>query len=53
MTPPLDGAKIDDGSSGFGDIIVTGLVGWHRDKLHYSTGLSVYVPTGDIRHGDA
>jgi hypothetical protein len=47
VTPPLEGANIDDGSSGFGDIIVTPIVGWHRDKLHYSTGMSVYMPTGD------
>jgi hypothetical protein len=47
VTPPLDGAAIDDSTSGIGDLIFTGLVGWHRDKLHYSTGLSVYAPTGD------
>lgn len=47
VTPPLDGANIEDQSSGFGDISVTGLVGWHRDKLHYSTGLTVYAPTGE------
>lgn len=47
VTPPLDGAAIDDRTSGIGDISVTGLVGWHRDKLHYSTGLTVYAPTGD------
>ena len=47
VTPPLDGAAIDDETSGIGDLSVTGLVGWHRDKLHYSTGLTVYAPTGD------
>jgi hypothetical protein len=47
VTPPLVGANIDDGTSGIGDLVLTGLVGWHNDKLHYSTGLSVYVPTGD------
>jgi hypothetical protein len=47
VTPPLDGAEIDDRTSGFGDLSVTGLVGWHRDKLHYSTGLTIYAPTGD------
>jgi hypothetical protein len=46
VTPPLEGAAIDDETSGFGDISVTGLVGWHSDKLHYSTGLTVYAPTG-------
>lgn len=47
VTPPLEGANIDDGTSGFGDLVLTGLVGWHDDKLHYSTGLSIYAPTGD------
>jgi hypothetical protein len=47
VTPPLDGAEIDDRTSGFGDLSVTGLVGWLRDKLHYSTGLTIYAPTGD------
>lgn len=47
VTPPLEGAAIDDQTSGFGDISVTGLVGWHRDKFHYSTGLTVYAPTGE------
>lgn len=47
VTPPLAGAALDDSTSGIGDLIFTGLVGWHDDKLHYSTGLSVYAPTGD------
>jgi hypothetical protein len=47
VTPPLAGAAIDDQTSGFGDISVTALVGWHRDKFHYSTGLTVYAPTGE------
>jgi hypothetical protein len=47
VTPPLDGQSIEDSTSGIGDLSVTGLVGWHRDKLHYSTGLTVYAPTGD------
>ena len=47
VTPPLDGAAIDNGTSGIGDLSVTGLVGWHRDKPHFSTGLTVYKPTGD------
>ncbi|NJR13064.1 MAG: hypothetical protein HC779_00470, partial [Phyllobacteriaceae bacterium] len=37
----------DDSTSGIGDLSMTGLVGWHRDKLHYSTGLTVYPPTGE------
>lgn len=47
VTPPLVGEALDDSTSGIGDLIFTGLVGWHDDKLHYSTGLSVYAPTGD------
>jgi hypothetical protein len=47
VTPPLDGAAIDDSTSGIGDLIFTGLVGWHRDKLHTSTGLSIYAPSGN------
>jgi hypothetical protein len=47
VTPPLAGANIEDQTSGVGDISVTGLVGWHSDKLHYSTGMTIYAPTGD------
>jgi hypothetical protein len=52
ITPPvLNGVAIDDTTSGLGDISVTGFVGWHRDKLHYSTGLTVYAPTGEYEKG--
>ena len=47
VTPPIAGAAIQDSTSGIGDISVTGLVGWHREKLHYSTGMTIYAPTGD------
>jgi hypothetical protein len=47
IRPPLEGASIDDTLSSFGDISLTGLVGWHRGNLHYSTGLTIYAPTGD------
>lgn len=49
ITPPINGARINDTASGLGDIAVTGFVGWHRDTLHYSTGMSVYAPTGNYR----
>jgi len=49
IRPPLQGASISDAASGLADITVTGLVGWHRGNLHYSTGLSVFVPTGDYQ----
>ncbi|WP_170425133.1 SphA family protein [Ruegeria arenilitoris] len=47
IRPPLQGASIDDSVSGFGDLTLTGMVGWHRGNLHYSTGMSVYAPTGN------
>lgn len=47
VSPPLTGAEIDDSTSGIGDLSLTGIVGWHRDTLHYSTGLTVYAPTAD------
>ncbi|MBO9446893.1 transporter [Ruegeria sp. R14_0] len=47
IRPPLQGANIDDSISSFGDISLTGLVGWHRGNLHYSTGMTVYAPTGE------
>lgn len=46
-TPPIVGVPITDSTSGFGDITLTGLVGWHRGKLHYSAGVSIFAPTGD------
>ncbi|MBO9410970.1 MULTISPECIES: transporter [unclassified Ruegeria] len=48
IRPPLEGANIDDTLSSFGDLSLTGLVGWHRGNLHYSTGLTVYAPTGEF-----
>ena len=46
VTPPLAGLSISDDESGIGDVSLTGLVGWHRDKLHYSAGVTVYIPSG-------
>jgi hypothetical protein len=47
VSPPLVGADIDDSTFGFGDLSLTGLVGWHQETLHYSTGLTIYAPTGE------
>ena len=47
ITPPLAGSSIKDTTSGIGDITITPMVGWHRQKLHYSVGMSVFVPTGN------
>lgn len=46
ITGPLDGLEVEDETSGIGDITITGLLGWHSEKLHYSVGLSVYAPAG-------
>jgi hypothetical protein len=46
ITPPIVGRSINDTTSGVGDISVTGIVGWHRGKQHFSTGMTVYAPTG-------
>ncbi|WP_193142751.1 MULTISPECIES: SphA family protein [unclassified Meridianimarinicoccus] len=46
QTPPIDGIPITDTTSGVGDVTVTGVVGWHRENLHYSAALSVFAPTG-------
>lgn len=46
VSPPLAGANISDDTRGIGDITVTPMVGWHRGMLHYSAGVSIFVPTG-------
>ncbi len=35
-----------------GDTAVSGLIGWHRDRLHYTAGLNLYVPTGKYDKND-
>lgn len=45
--PPIEGAAVRDSTSGIGDIVITSFVGWHKDKLHYNAGVSVFAPTGD------
>jgi hypothetical protein len=46
VTPPLVGARIDDSTSGVGDLIFTPMVGWNSGMLNYSAALSIYAPTG-------
>ena len=41
---PFQGFK--DENNGFGDIVVTPLIGWHDGNFHYSTGLSIFLPVG-------
>lgn len=38
--------RITDEDQGFGDITLTPLLGWHDGRLHYSAGLSVFLPVG-------
>ncbi|WP_162798519.1 SphA family protein [Sulfitobacter sp. SK012] len=46
ISGPLAGDDISDETSGIGDITITPMVGWHSGMLHYSAGLSIFVPTG-------
>jgi hypothetical protein len=46
VTPPIEGANIDDTTSGIGDLGVTGFVGWHIGNQHYNAGMTIYLPTG-------
>jgi len=39
------GAFTDD-ETGFGDLSLTGILGWHSGNLHTSAALTVYLPTG-------
>lgn len=51
VTGPLTGQSLKDAESGFGDLTLTGMIGWNTGNLHYSTGMSVYAPTGDYSTG--
>ena len=42
---PFDGFKDED--AGFGDLTITPVIGWHEGNLHYSFGVSVFMPTGE------
>ena len=46
-SPPLAGARIDDSTSGIGDIALTPILCWNRGKLNYSAALSISAPTGN------
>lgn len=43
---PIAGAQIEDDTFGFGDVALSGILGWHQKNMHYSTGLTVFAPTG-------
>ena len=45
FTIPLNG-QASASESGMGDIIVSGLLGWHAGRMHYMAMLNVYAPTG-------
>ena len=47
VSPPIEGAKVDDDTSGIGDLSFTGLLGWTKGNLHYSAAFTIYTPTGD------
>lgn len=38
---------VEDDDTGFGDITITPIIGWHAGNLHYSTSLSIFVPIGE------
>ena len=40
------GKGIEDNQSGFGDVTVTPMVGWHQDNWHWNAFMSVFVPVG-------
>jgi hypothetical protein len=42
----FSGALTDTGESSFGDITVTPLFNWQRDKLHTTLALQFFLPTG-------
>ncbi len=46
VTPPIDGLGVRDTTSGFGDVSLTGLVGWNKGLWNYSAALTVTLPTG-------
>ena len=41
------GGKLSSSESGLGDVIVTGMLGWHDGVMHYMGMFNVYTPTGD------
>lgn len=36
-----------------GDSIVSSMIGWHADRLHYTSGVNLYLPTGHYDEGKA
>ena len=45
--------SVSFGTENIGDAILGGLVGWHDGRFHYTTGLNVYMPTGEYHEDDA
>ena len=39
--------SVSDSITDLGDISVAAVLGWHHEKLHYSFGLPVFIPTGE------
>ncbi|CAN7235078.1 transporter [Rhizobium sp. LjRoot98] len=42
---------VEDSNTGFSDPIITGIVGWHDGNLHYSAGVSFFLPWGKYNSG--
>jgi hypothetical protein len=42
---PFQGFKDQD--TGFGDLTITPVIGWHDGNLHYNFALSIFMPTGE------
>ena len=40
-------ATLHDSEDGFGDIVVTPMIGWHSGYWNYSAAMSLYLPTGE------
>ncbi|UCD36012.1 MAG: transporter, partial [Nitrospiraceae bacterium] len=49
---PVSGES-DTSDNGIGDMSFTGLLGWHRERLHYLAILNVYAPTGEYDEDQA
>jgi hypothetical protein len=51
IAPPIAGEK--DHAFGIGDLIVDPFIlGWHTKNWHFTTGLDIYLPTGEFDERD-
>lgn len=47
VSTPVGTFPVTDNDGGFGDLVVTPMLGWHAGMFHYSVSLSVFAPTGE------